>query len=173
MITLFHFAAPVNVENFGLGIFDNPIPVEPAPCPFALADSAVKAGTASYRPQTNGRGLSAREHLTMLASRNEAFRLAERTAKGDDLQRAEAVGNACELATERTLRAILAAAPARKGRFVPTADDAAYAAQLFAEVEMDRLHEAMEAACQEAEWADRASGIAILEDEMALIGACG
>jgi hypothetical protein len=149
--------SPFKPVPFGAGIFIN---TTPAPYPITLAIEAVQEGRASYIPQTNGRGLSAREHLTMLASRNEAFRHAERTAKGDDLQRAEAVGKACELATERTLRAILAdrrkaIAPARKGRFVPTAEDEAYAAQLFAEVEMDRLHEAMEAACEMSEHYDR------------------
>jgi hypothetical protein len=29
MITLFHFAAPVNVENFGIGIFAAPAPALP------------------------------------------------------------------------------------------------------------------------------------------------
>jgi hypothetical protein len=147
------------VRSSGAGIF---IDTTPAPCPVTLVIEAVQASRAEWIPQTNGRGLSAREHLTMIASRNEAFRLAERTADGDDLAVAEHVGKACEMATERTLRAILAdrrraitPASARRERFTPSLEDCQAAAQMFADEETDRLHEAMEAACQQAEYYDR------------------
>jgi hypothetical protein len=146
MITLFHFAAPVNtnVENFGLGIFATPAPTAtPVPCPIALADTAIKAGTASRLPQTNGRGLTAAESFRMNAARNEAWFVAERSATGTDLEVANQVGRAVEAATVATLRAILADRPragmpkgetSTRGVYRPSAEESVWWA-----VECDRL----------------------------------
>lgn len=40
MTTLFHFAAPVNVENFGIGVFPTPTPAPVETCPRGFRDVA-------------------------------------------------------------------------------------------------------------------------------------
>lgn len=153
-----HRVSPVKSTVFGLGVFATPVLT---PCPIASAEAAIKAGTASCLPRTNGRGLSGAEWNRINAARNEAWYHAERHATGDDLAVAEQVGAACELATASALKAILAdrprvvvidePAPARRPRFEPTVEERRQAAEMFDAIERADREIALEwAACEAA-----------------------